>query len=497
MRRWLPVIGIIVVLVLGAALSGVVQIARAQNQSIQLDYTTHNTDANEITSKKIFVTYSFTGSQGDVVSILMVRSSGTLKPLIGLLNPRNAKDKQVIAGSTSSKDGSLAGIIKFELPEDGDYLILATRDGLDKGATTGKYVLTLIAGSGSSGQDTPEPSPTKKASSKPTATRKAGSKPTATPAEDTPEPAQTEEATQAASSDAVQTFEVGSSPLGCFWNGTNLFVSNSGDGTISMLDGDGNNVSTIKIGGVPGWMAWDGKRLWVPDIGTNDQPGTKVNLLDGKGKKVATFEVGSQPYSLSYDADGKLMWIALYGDKKIVSVDAKGKIVTSVDTETNPNTVLWTGDKVWVTLAGDFNNPNNQVMAIDADGNVLGTYKVGKSPADLAWNPDDGLLYVANTDDNNVMALNADGKVVGTYKVGKQPVALLWDGQRLWVSLAGENAVAALTNKGKLLGKVQVNPGPNGLAFDGTNLWVVNQGTNDQPGNTVSRIDVATALSRQ
>jgi DNA-binding beta-propeller fold protein YncE len=487
MKRLFPIIAIAIVLILSAVLGGITQVARAQSKPIELDYTSNNTDTNEITSKKPIQTYVFTGSAGDVISILMVRSSGNLRPLIGLLDFRQPKGKEEIAESGISKDGKLAGIIKFELPEDGEYVIAATREGVTKGTTTGKYVITLVA----AGE---EATPTRAA--RPTATKRSA-KPTATPTEEEPTPEETEEATPEESNEAVQTFEVGSMPYGVFWNGNNLFVANSGDGTVSVLNGDGETVATAKLGGVPGWMAWDGKRLWVPDVGSTDEPGTKVNLLDGKGKKVGSFEVGSQPYSISYDKENKLMWVALYGDKKVVSVDAKGQIVTTVDTEFGPNTVLWTGDTLWVTLFGEFDNPNNQVMAIDVDGNVIGTFKVGKGPADLAWNPDDELVYVANQIDNNVMALNRDGKVVGTYKVGKGPIALLWDGEHLWASLSGENAVAAMTNKGKVLKKVPVTTGPNGLAFDGTYLWVANEGTTDEPGNTVTRIDVATVLSTQ
>ncbi len=502
-QRLLPVIGILVVLILTALLSAGTQIASAQGNAVRLDYTTNRTATGEITRTQISRLYVFKGTKGDVVTIAVLRSSGNLKPIFGLLDLRLAQNERVIATSKVSPNGELAGLVKFKLPSSGDFYILVTREGLDKGTTTGKFVITLLKDTGSTGQVV---TATRRPGTRATATRRPGTRATATPTrraratatpeEEEPTPEETEEATDESSTESVQTFEVGASPIGALWNGANLFVANSGDGTISVLSGDGDSVRTIRTGGTPGWMAWDGRRLWVPDLGTEDDPSDSVNLFDTRGRKVATHTVGSQPYSLSYDADSKLMWIALYGDNKVVSVDAEGEIVTTVDTETNPNTVLWTGDRLWVTLAGPWDDPNNQVIAVDPEGSVIGTYKVGRSPADLAWNPDDELLYVANTVDNNVMALNTDGKVVGTYTVGKEPVALLWDGEHLWVSLAGDNAVVALSNDGKVLAKVPVAPGPNGLAFDGTNVWVVNQGTSDEAGSTVTRIDVAAALGQ-
>jgi DNA-binding beta-propeller fold protein YncE len=487
MRRLFLIIGVGIVLILSAVLTGMSQVARAQSDAIRLDYTSNNTDTNEITTKKPIQSYVFDGTQGDVISILMVRSSGTLRPLIALWDPRQPKDQEVIAQSNMSEDGKVAGIIRFELPDDGEYIIFATREDITKGKTTGKYLITLVV----AGEDaTPTRAPRATATKRPV-------RATPTPTEEEP-PAETEEATPENSGEAVQTFEVGQFPITCLWNGSNLFVTNAGDATLTILDGDGNNVKTVEVGGLPGWMAWDGKRLWVADLGTSDQPGNSVNLFDAKGKKVGTFEVGIEPYSLSYDADNQRMWIALYTDKKVISVDAKGEILSSVDTDFNPNTVLWTGDKLWVTLAGDWENPNNTIIALDTDSNIIDTFKVGKAPADLAWDDEDKILFVANSQDNNVMALNEDGKVVGTYKVGKEPAALAWDGEHLWVSLKGDQAVVALSNKGKVLKRFPMNFAPYGLSYDGSQyVWVANEGTSEAPGNTVTRIDVAAALSSQ
>jgi YVTN family beta-propeller protein len=496
-RKLLSITGFLIVLALAGVLGGTARNVVAQGgASIRLDYTTHNTEVGEITAKKTSVAYTFAGSEGDVITIGMIRSSGNLRPLIGLFDFQQPKGKELITASSISDDGAVAGIVKFALPSTGDYVILATREGAAKGTTTGKYLITLLLSGGDQ-----EPTATKKSSAKPSATPKK-SKATPTPSDEEPTPEATEEATVSSSTDtgsteAVQSFKVGKAPVFSVWSGDNLFVANSGDGSVSVLDGDGNKVSTIKVGGVPFAMAWDGKRLWVADLGTDAKPGDSVNVFDAKGKKAGTFKVGAQPFSLSYDADNKRMWIALYGENKIVSVDPKGEILSSIDTDTNPNTVLWTGDVLWATLAGTQDKPGNQVLAIDTDSNITGTFKVGKSPADLAWNADDQILYVANYDDNNVMALGVDGKVKGTYKVGKGPGALAWDGTHLWVSLGGDSAVVALSNKGKVLAKVPVSPAPNGITFDGTHIWAANQGPSDKPGSTVTRIDVAGALGEQ
>jgi YVTN family beta-propeller protein len=448
----------------------------------------------QVTASKNTVAYSFDAQEGDVVTITMTRTSGNLRPEVAIGDLSQPQGKRVLVIGELSSDGKTATISEFTMPHAGNFVILATREGVDTGTTTGKYKLSL---EGTGGGDNPT-EPTATATKKPRASSTPRVKATPTPAEEPTETSVAEPTeTPGDNAEGVETFKVGKSPNFSTWSGSNLYVSNAGDGTVSILNSDGKVTGTIKVGGVPFAMAWDGTRLWVADLGTDNRPGNSVNLFDAKGKKVATYEVGYGPFSLSYDKDNEQMWIALYDENKIIAVDSGGNIGTTIDTDTNPNTVLWTGTKLWATLAGPAKLPGNTVIAIDTDGNITGTYKVGKSPADLAWDEDDQLLFVANYDDDNVMALDADGKVVGTYDVGKGPGALAWDGTHLWVTLSLDKAVVALSKDGEVLKSIPLDAAPNGVAWDGTYIWVAGAGTSDEPGNTVTRIDVETVLGSQ
>ncbi|MCC7448867.1 MAG: YncE family protein [Anaerolineae bacterium] len=446
----------------------------------------------EITSAKDKLTplFGFIGKKGDVISITITRKSGNLRPVGVVFDPTKPQNSQVIATVRLGADGRTASLTNFTLPSTGVFGIIVSREGVANGNTTGKFTISL---KGPANAATPSNRPTAtRPSTKPTLTKvptKAPAKATATPEPDEP----TEEP-DAPSGEGVSSITVGQLPTFATWSGSNLYISNQGDGTISVLDADGNVTGTIKVGGVPFAMAWDGARLWVADLGTADTPGDSVSVFDAKGKKVGTFKVGSQPFSLSYDADNERMWIALYGENKIVAVDAQGEVVTSVDTDTNPNTVLWTGDRLFATLAGNQDNIGSSVIAVDTDGNITGTFKVGKSPADLAWDKSGKTLYVANYDDGTITALNSAGKVTGTFKVGQNPSALAWDGSHLWVTLGGDKSVVALDKKGKQLAKVSLDSTPNGVTFDGTYIWVANQGTGDEPGSTVTKIDPSVVI---
>ncbi len=498
MRSYQKIMAVITLLTLILVSISATRTVKAQGSNTKIILYGESADG-EITSAKDKLTqiFGFIGKKGDVISITITRKSGNLRPVGVVFDPTKPQNNQVIATVRLASDGKTAQLTDFTLPSSGVFGIIVSREGVDKGNTTGKFTVSLEGPANDSSSDTSgdQPTPTKP-STKPTATKvvptKAPTKATATP--EATDSSDSSDSSGSSSANGVSSITVGKMPTFTTWSGSNLYVSNQGDGTVSVLDGDGNVTATIKVGGVPFAMAWDGARLWVADLGTTDKPGDSVNVFDAKGKKVGAFKVGKEPFSLSYDADNKRMWIALYGENKIVAVDAKGKVVTSVDTDTNPNTVLWTGDQLFATLAGNQDNPGNTVIAADTDGNITGTFKVGKSPADLAWDKSGKTLYVANYDDGTITALNSAGKVTGTFKVGQNPSALAWDGSHLWVTLGGDKTVVALDKKGKQVAKVSLDSVPNGVTFDGTNIWVANQGTSDEPGSTVTKIDPSVVI---
>ena len=410
------------------------------------------------------LSYTFTGQKGDAISITAVRKTGDLNPQIGLTETVSGN---ILTQGTPMGDGSIA-MLTTTLPTAESYTIYIASDPQNGG--TGKFQLVLTGPAKSSGGGVTA-TPNAKTTPSTKATPKPGKLPTG----------------------AVKSFTVGASPVYSLWNGSNIYVANYSDGTVSELDSDGNLVNTLQVGGTPFNLAWDGKRLWVADLGADGQTGQTVFVFDATGKKVASYKVGLEPFSLSYDKDNNRMWIALYGENKVLAVDMNGKVLTTVTIDNRPNTVLWDGTQLWVTIAGDNSNQGTEVIAIDTDGTILGTYQVGGSPADLAWDKDGQALYVANSDTNNVSVLDATGNPIGKFKVGQAPAALAWDGSHLWISLSGADSVVAVDKTGKILVTVPAN-NPNGIMFDGTYIWVCNEGLTAKPSKSITRIDVAAVL---
>lgn len=88
-----------------------------------------------------FDVYTFTGAANEVVSVRMEATAGTLDTLLFLVSPTGvelASNDDIVPGENRN---SL--ISEFQLPQDGQYVILATHYGTIYGGTNGVYTLTL------------------------------------------------------------------------------------------------------------------------------------------------------------------------------------------------------------------------------------------------------------------------------------------------------------------------------------------------------------------
>lgn len=95
---------------------------------------------NTITLDKKFDIYSFQGQAGDVVTINMVSTGGTLDTTLYLIDPNGL---QISENDDANRDTTDSLISEFTLPEAGQYIIIATHFGAQYGVTTGTYTLTF------------------------------------------------------------------------------------------------------------------------------------------------------------------------------------------------------------------------------------------------------------------------------------------------------------------------------------------------------------------
>jgi hypothetical protein len=98
--------------------------------------------SGSITEQQKFQIYSFEGQQGDVITIGMTATGGTLDTALYLISPEGIQvdfNDDVKAGENSN-----SVINKATLATTGTYYIIATHYGLNLGGTYGTYDLTLV-----------------------------------------------------------------------------------------------------------------------------------------------------------------------------------------------------------------------------------------------------------------------------------------------------------------------------------------------------------------
>ncbi|MCI4325873.1 MAG: YncE family protein [Thermoplasmata archaeon] len=126
---------------------------------------------------------------------------------------------------------------------------------------------------------------------------------------------------------------------------------------------------------------------------------------------------------------------------------------------------------------------------------VNGTIPVGTSPFAVAYDPNDGRIFVTNTGSNNVTAISdTTNSTIGSVAVGTNPYGIAFDTgtDRVYVANGGSNTVTVVNGSSLLVvATIPVGSDPIGVAYDPVDQTVVvaNSGSNN-----VTVIDAATDL---
>ena len=105
--------------------------------------------------------------------------------------------------------------------------------------------------------------------------------------------------------DSIQSFPVGSIPLGVAFDGASIWVANEGSATLSKLRAsDGASQGTFNVGSGPVYLVFDGASIWVTNSGEADV----VKLRPSDGTIQGRFPVGNGPYGIAFD--GAKIWVA-------------------------------------------------------------------------------------------------------------------------------------------------------------------------------------------
>jgi YVTN family beta-propeller protein len=184
--------------------------------------------------------------------------------------------------------------------------------------------------------------------------------------------------------------------------------------TLSVIDLKTNTVKgKIEVGIGPFDMGTIDNKLFVSNSG--DWTVSVVNMADNK--VIDTIKVVDTPLGVAVDKGKKKVYVAIHGKGKVSVIDAKNdKEITTIDVgktawyiATDP-----AKNRAYVTIREE-----NKLAVIDTDTDkVIERIDIGKEPIGVAVDPENNRLYVANHGDVSLAIMDTtNNKIVGTVKL--------------------------------------------------------------------------------
>jgi hypothetical protein len=262
-------------------------------------------------------------------------------------------------------------------------------------------------------------------------------------------------------------FTVGLAPSSTAFDGANMWVTNAGSRSVSVLRAsDGAHVMTPTVGVGPVGIAYDGINMWV----TNYSDNTVSVLRASDGAHVMTITVGIGPQGIAFD--GANMWVVNRLSSSVSVLRASdGAHVMTPTVGGMPYAIAFGGANMWIT---DIIDESVQVLRADDGAHVM-TIPVDPNPAGIAF--DGANMWVSSEDfEGKVTVLRAsDGAQVAVIPVGNSPSGIAFDGVNVWVVNKNDGTVSILrAGDFSLVKVVPVGTWPSAIAFDGANMWVAN-----------------------
>jgi YVTN family beta-propeller protein len=171
------------------------------------------------------------------------------------------------------------------------------------------------------------------------------------------------------------------------------------------------------------------------------------------------------------------------------------ELIKEIEVGNHPAHIVFTENGKYVLVT---NNEDNTVSVIDLkDYTVIQSIPTGNGPHGFRISNDSKYAYIANMGEDTVSVLNLETLVEEKkIKVGPTPVttAITTDGKTLLATLHTENAVAIVDLESGETTKVEVGKGPAQVYIQSDNqfAFVANQGSEDAPSNSITKIDLGT-----
>jgi DNA-binding beta-propeller fold protein YncE len=298
-------------------------------------------------------------------------------------------------------------------------------------------------------------------------------------------------------------------------DGSRIFVANSGDGTVSVIEVKPTgyapafkftSVNSIKVGGKPQQLAVspDGKYIYITV--ENAEDGSLVILEDkgnGKFSTLLTFPIGPFPRGVAVSPTGAKIFAASSGNNTVSVIGHSSLgghfLVGSIENlQSKPKGLAVTPDGRTLLVAC---SEGNKVFGINTENTASArlTFDVGGSPEQIAVAPGGAYAFVTNSGDGTVSLLeygDKSGVLEKSIKVGKGPngIAVSSEGGLVFVADQGGSSLTILTlaqyheeTKPKEVGEQPTNIA---VAPDGSKALVWHNSAVDFGGNPFTGVYV-------
>lgn len=278
-------------------------------------------------------------------------------------------------------------------------------------------------------------------------------------------------------------------------DGTRLAVVDSGEGPPALLLLDATTLAQqrlVSLAGAFGRPVWlDASHVLV--AGENDDAVEAIDVRNGSIARIGVPK-GSWPAQVALGADNRFIATSddMTGSVSIAAMRGFGLALTNhIAVGRDPSDLCFSrdGKLLYVALRGE-----RRVAVVNVGNHDVAYVAVGLHPDALALSKDGSRLYVAESDDDalGIVDLHARRRIADvdlalhegrTSGYGASPNAIAVGARDVYVSLGQENAVAVVRNRA-LLGRIPVAWYPSGLALGSAGrLYVSDAKGESSPAN--------------
>jgi YVTN family beta-propeller protein len=264
------------------------------------------------------------------------------------------------------------------------------------------------------------------------------------------------------SGELSEQFSVGRGPTAAAVGAGSVWVANGHDGTVSRVDADTREITTIDVGGDPSAIAFGEGSVWV----VSAQRRGVLQIDPGTNRVLGVpIEVGNGPRGVAV-AFGAL-WVAAAADGTVTRIDlARGRPPEVIPVGVSPTAIAAGAGALWV--AGE---ASGKVVRIDDSGTVVKQINVGHGPAAVAFGED--AVWVANRQDGTVSRIDpATDAVTDAVPVGVEPTAISAGEGAIWVANGGDGTLARIDPGSRQVDEwSEIGGSPSAVATAEGSVW--------------------------